>query len=340
MLQLDGRIRARKASYDDFAAYLDQLRSDDIQRAVDVIKKSFEKPANAIPVAVAPAAAPVKQASVIQVMVSGGRGVTEVELDHPPAGFKNPNGSSHHIFILPDRKQIDIGSKHHLMARIKQSLMTVTQSRVTRGLEDGDLDLDRLTDIGGGTNLSGLFVKTTNGRALATACQIYLDSSGSMDEKSGTRERKRYLVERLCAALGWVLQTLRIQFQIISFDSCAILLKDFTRPFHQSFFWKYSQASGGTQLAPVMQLGLPLLAARREPRKLAIILTDEDVGTCGGQIATIPVRRQFPRIETLGFGVGTAQFPDGSFDYQLTDLRDDLVERVASTVAQVIIKRA
>lgn len=366
--------QTRNCGYDEYASLLDSLTENQLEDYITILEKKFctptkpPQPSQAAPVQ-PPPPAPAGQApspgshAAVQGAAqpsnavhspqfdpgSGGSGMTEVDIDDPPAGFASLDSDildgtrkcgNRRPFMLPERKMVEVGSKHQLMARIKQSLMTVTQCRTKYGLEDGDLDMDRLADIGRGVNLRGLFTRTTQGRALATACQIYVDGSGSMENHSGGKSRKFVYAERLCAALGSVLQNLRIPFQVIMFDQSPLLLKDFHTAFNRSLFWKYRQYCGGTILVNSLLVGLPILAARREPRKLAIIITDEDVGMTSFRVpATIPVRKQFPMIETLGFGVGGSHFPKGSFDYQMTGLADNLVEEVSQTVASVIVKK-
>ncbi len=266
---------------------------------------------------------------------SVGGGVTALDFDEVPAGFFRLE--KHWIGYTDIPKVVDVDNKHQLIARVKQAIMAISQCRTVRGLEDGDLDMDRLVDIGSGSNLNGLYQQTKSGRSLDVACQIYIDMSGSMSGAGYTfGPSKSVLVNQLCAALGFVLDTLRIPFQIIGFWDSHVLLKGFNTRFNSSLFWHYDRASSGTHLSDALMDGFPLLSERREKRKIAFVLIDEDVGSYGGMPAPIGVRRSFPAIETCGFGIGDVPFAPNSFDYQITGLTKDLVETVSNTITQVI----
>lgn len=331
---------------------------------------------------------PSAQAFEESLAKGGGPQQTPVEIDPAPQKFRDikqefethfkPSGASHHPLVRKSRHTVEVERQHQLMARIKRQLMSITQCKVKRDLEDGDLDMERLTDIATGTNLRGLFMKTTSGRALSVACQIYIDVSGSMRghcddtrERKGTGTVKEILQMRLCVALGTVLERLRVPYQLIAFDDQPTMLKDFDNRLSRSLFWNFDMSHGGTTLINAMQAGFPLLQARREHRKVAIILTDGDVGSEGkpyiekdangkdkkdqngnwaykkdraGNImyipATIDIRKQFPMIETCGFGIGGQEIPENAFDHHVDELKEDLVEKVTNTVAQVIVRKA
>ena len=187
-------------------------------------------------------------------------------------------------------------------------------------------------------------MKTTMGKTLSTAVQLYIDVSGSMNTRvEGWTEKKADLQMRLCVALGNVLERLRIPFQLIAYSESVYLLKNFQNRMSRSPFWEFDMTAGNTKLAHAMEIGFPLLAERRERRKVAIVLTDGDVGMSkvdgGVELAPVLVRKLYPMIETCGFGIALP-IPKGAFDYQMDNLGSDLVEKVANQVARVIIKKA
>jgi hypothetical protein len=362
---------ARRGRYDDFAAYMDSLSDIDIQRAVDEIKRRFfpqpttpaqptPNPVAAIPVQ--PAPQQTQQDAVFGEKVARPGATTgttnnnyvdqgyttAITLDPVPTGFQDP---SPYMGITPNKTSTD--RQHQLMAKLRQALMAVSQCRTVRGMEDGDLDMERLTDIGAGINLSGLFQRVKAGRRLSVAVQIYGDVSMSMDHRNGA-ERRCDRQFRLCVALGTVLERLRVPFQIIFYDDRRYMMKDFQTRLCNSAMWKFPLRKGNTDLPNAMLNGLPMLMGRREDRKLAIVITDGDIGADvtspmrkvsdrHGNLQTVyppmmlKIRKKYPKLETCGFGIEGTEIPTDAFDYMLQGLGTNLVEAVSNQVVKVIV---
>ena len=89
--------------------------------------------------------------------------------------------------------------KNQLAGKLIQALSAITKNRTVRDQEDGELDMDKLSDIATGNNLQRVFQQVTLGKRLDTVVQILCDFSGSMsspgrfetmtDPKSGREPR-------------------------------------------------------------------------------------------------------------------------------------------------------
>lgn len=162
---------------------------------------------------------------------------------------------------------------NQLLAKVRRALLADTRSVVKRYRDSGNLDMRRLTDIVGMTDVSTVYQQHTRGTALDACVQLYIDCSGSMQ---GSADNHASLMERavaVAACMSKVLERLRIPLQLITYDDTVRVIKQW------SSRWEKSRLSdvvedGNTDVPNALLSEVPAMMRRREQRKVAFIITD------------------------------------------------------------------
>jgi cobalamin biosynthesis protein CobT len=210
-----------------------------------------------------------------------------------------------------------------LQRTLEQALIADTRARVTRNLEDGNLDLQALHHICKGTS-KAVFSRTTPGQKLNTAVVITMDESGSMGSDKSAAMRS------FAIALGESLDRIGIPFEIIgastaghrSLEAGIDRMNPILHLVYKTFTdrWGAVRTRLGTIRARannvdgefILNAGKRLLA-RREHRKVLISLSDGL--PMAGHGNEIKMRRNLVRscqtlrkngIEVYGFGMLTS----------------------------------
>lgn len=203
-------------------------------------------------------------------------------------------------------------------ALIRAALVAKTAVKYARNRSEGDLDVDKLTQVAARLPTDDPFVQRIRpGKAVDTAVALVLDrSSSTTNYRAAPGVHVGYAEEALGYGLAAVLRQFGCWVSIQRFcgaiDGREVLNAD---PFSQRQPpWKgvpYVQEQG-TPLGRAMRAAADSLTAHRCPRKVMIVLTDgqpEDIamGSCSASAdnATAVVngaRRH--GIEVLGLGLG------------------------------------
>lgn len=165
---------------------------------------------------------------------------------------------------------------NQLLAKIRRALLADTRSVVKRYRDSGNLDMRRLTDIVGMTDVSTVYQQRSRGRALDVCVQLYVDCSGSMNSKADHGATLMQRASAVAACMAKVLEQLRVPMQIITYDDRVRIIKTW------SSRWAKSQLSdvdfaGGTDAPTALGEAVPEMLRRREQRKIAFIITDGDL---------------------------------------------------------------
>ncbi len=346
---------AEDTSITDWGTWLSNLTDAQLAQYLTKLRHYYndKKKAQAEKQEAIPGVVPVVQGTVVapdeDTFDSGGGFVVDAQTQEDlevPTGFADLNDPPPDFGYLGVARDVDTSGQNQLAVRVREALLSQTRCKTAFHKDDGELTQNRFSDIAQGTNLSGLYHQRTQGKALRVACQIYIDLSGSMRGEvknkdtgvvymeNGAKVSRFTLVERLCYALGLTLEQLHVPYQVIGFSQASVLLKNFNGRISNSPLNQfYIDHDASTYLGSSLELGLPMLAKRHEPRKLAFILTDGDVGKVEN------VLPNFPQIETCAFGVAEMIRLDAPFTYRMCPLYGDLVEVVASKVASVIAQK-
>lgn len=162
---------------------------------------------------------------------------------------------------------------NQLANKVKRALLTDSKSRISRFRDSGDIDMQRLTDIGTLSDVQNVYQRVTKGKSLNACVQVYIDTSGSMSSDG-------LLTAAVVTAgvLGTVFESLRVPYQLIAFDEYAYTIKNWASKWRNCDL--RSVDSGGATNAPrALQGSIPDMLNRREKRKIAIIATDGDLSS-------------------------------------------------------------
>jgi len=255
----------------------------------------------------------------------------------------------------------NFGATNSLSARLRAELASVSKIKKTANKESGEVDFDKLTDIGARRNLDVCYFQLRNARRLNSAVQIFVDISSSMEGK------KMETAGALAHLLAKNLELLRVPVQVFSFNSDVYLVKDWNDKTDAQRLPLLS-ARGSTRLPPAMYAGAKILAQRKEVRKLQLVITDGAVGfapsaqlaadcrahteylsTIGASPAEIKaavksfeangigrLHKICPGLETLAFGIGS-DVPAGIFMQAVSRLTNaNLVDVVSASLGKAL----
>lgn len=230
---------------------------------------------------------------------------------------------------------------HLMMTAIEDALRSVARNTTRRDLDEGDLDLDRLTDIGAGTS-EHVFKEDRYGKGWkSTVCQLMIDCSGSMSDKCpypyGTEPMapRWRVAQELGLALGEIFDKLGLRYQILLYDDRVDLAKGFdVQSVHTSLLPYQVRARGGTQLPSALNVALQQLNEIDADRRVSFILTDGDVGSSVGAVLSRP---EFTDIETCAFGLGpNANIEKGLFTHKISSIHGDIFGDISTKIASVM----
>ena len=163
-------------------------------------------------------------------------------------------------------------SANQLANKVKRALLTDSKSRISRFRDSGNIDMQRLTDIGTLSDIQNVYQRVAKGRALNACVQVYVDCSISMH---GHRMTAAVVT---AAVLGTVFESLRVPYQLIAFEDCSRVIKNWSGKWRNSDLTSLD-VCGGTNSPRSFRSCIPNMLSRREQRKIAIILTDGDLSS-------------------------------------------------------------
>lgn len=131
------------------------------------------------------------------------------------------------------------------------------------------------------------------------ALQLYLDVSSSMSDSGGG---PMYSAAATVHAIAHAARQAGIARQVIAFELKAMLLADWREPLVPSAY-----SNGGTNLPNALLQALPMLAARPEHRRIALVLIDGDVGRPQEWVRVRALCRA-RSIELYAIGIGVNPF--------------------------------
>jgi len=200
---------------------------------------------------------------------------------------------------------------NQLSNKVKRALLTDSKTRVARFRDAGSIDMKRLPDIARLTDIQNVYQNVTHGKALNACVQIYIDTSGSMLDPVYNADGKNagqlmQIAAGAAAVLSNTFDYLRIPHQLICYESHTRVIKNWGSR------WKDTRLAdvepiGGTNIPRALSSAIHLMQARREKRKIAIVLTDGDMSSydsfyhVGGELETM--KRKGVEVYAIGLGV-------------------------------------
>ncbi|MCS6948270.1 MAG: hypothetical protein NZM12_11695 [Steroidobacteraceae bacterium] len=178
--------------------------------------------------------------------------------------------------------------------RFRIALLAKTRSRTLYGAQSGKLDRRKIGRLllgpAAGRLPNDIWKRRIEGKSLSTALYILADSSASM-----RWDRKHYLcADCLCRLEQLFVHTLRMPTEFASFttnanDKFGSVTNAILRPFGdyarnysvaETYFQFTERNSCGNADGESILLALPRLTARREPRKILVVLSDGMPADC------------------------------------------------------------
>lgn len=198
---------------------------------------------------------------------------------------------------------------NQLLAKLRRALLTDSKCRVSRYRDSGSIDLTRLTDICQLTDVNTIYKRIKTAKRLDVCVQIYIDESGSMNDRcslpNGKRGDRMQIAAATAACLSKVMRQLKIPHQLIVFSYSTRVVKNWQSR------WEDSQLvdaapDGGTYAPNALSQRLPDMANRREKRKVVVVLTDGDLSegndfySIGGELESY--KRKGYEFYSVGLG--------------------------------------
>lgn len=162
----------------------------------------------------------------------------------------------------------------HLMAKVREELMSVSRRRYTRNKANGGLDFTKVSELASASNLDRVFFTVTNAKRLNACVQIIMDCSGSMSYGAGSAMDTQNQVVFLLAT---VLEKLRVPTQIVTHTGVCHVVKDWHEKLDGHRLLTMG-ATGGNCLPAVMERAVKEFDGRRESRHIQIVMNDGDIG--------------------------------------------------------------
>ena len=168
-----------------------------------------------------------------------------------------------------------------LIGKVRKALLADSRNRIARNRDSGEIDMRKLHQIAQLTDVNTVYKRTTRGKKLDACVQIYIDESGSMNDDVIVKGKKFICMPYAAAAaacLSKAMDQLRVPHQLIYFTSRISIGKDWKGKW-QNAGLEHARPCQGTYAPNALEKGLPLMAHRREQRKIAIVITDGDMST-------------------------------------------------------------
>ena len=202
--------------------------------------------------------------------------VEEMNRRHNGRPAETYTGRNHEILTE------EVPKATQLIGKVRKALLADSRNRIARNRDSGEIDMRKLHQIAQLTDVNTVYKRTTRGKKLDACVQIYIDESGSMNSNYEGEDGQYYdrmsYATAAAACLSKAMDQLRIPHQLIYY-TCKIYIGKNWKGRWQKAGLEDARPCGGTDVPTALKRGLPLMANRREQRKIAIVITDGDMST-------------------------------------------------------------